>query len=112
NTTDHFSIAKIKVQETNEIYQEPDIVVKGYFSELLPGETYIFHGELVEHKRFGLQYDVTQYRRYLPDTEEGLIAYLSSDLFYGIGQKTASRIIDQLGESAISKIMNDPTVLD
>lgn len=112
NATDHFSIAKIKVDETNEDYEEPDIVVKGYFSELLPGETYIFNGELIEHKRYGLQYDVSEYRRYLPDTKEGLVAYLSSDLFYGVGVKTANRIIDHLGESAISKIMNDPTELD
>lgn len=112
NATEHFSIAKIKVLETNEDYDEPDIVVKGYFSELLPGEVYIFNGELVEHKRFGLQYDVKKYKRYLPDTKEGLVAYLSSDLFYGIGEKTALRIIDHLGETAISKIMNDPTELD
>ncbi|MBU5593549.1 ATP-dependent RecD-like DNA helicase [Amphibacillus sp. MSJ-3] len=112
NPTEHFSIAKIKVLETDEAYEEPDIVVKGYFSELLPGEVYLFNGDLVEHKRFGLQYDVKRYKRYLPDTKEGLVAYLSSDLFYGIGEKTALKIVDQLGETAITKVMNDPSELD
>jgi len=112
NPTEHFSIAKIKIIETNEAYEEEEIVAKGYFSELTLGETYIFYGELTDHKRFGLQYDVKHYKRYLPDTKEGLVAYLSSDLFYGIGEKTALRIIDHLGETAIDAIMDDPTVLD
>src|SRR5690625_7877348 len=79
NPTEHFSIAKIKIIETNEAYEEEEIVAKGYFSELTLGETYIFYGELTDHKRFGLQYDVKHYKRYLPDTKEGLVAYLSSD---------------------------------
>ena len=112
NPTEHFSIAKIKVLETTEDYDEEEIVAKGYFSELIQGEVYLFYGQLADHKRFGLQYDVTQFKRYLPDTKEGLISYLSSDLFYGIGQKTAMKIVDHLGETAIDAIMNDPTVLD
>ncbi|NMA90501.1 MAG: ATP-dependent RecD-like DNA helicase [Amphibacillus sp.] len=112
NPAEHFSIAKIKILETNEVYQEPEIVVKGYFSELQPGEAYLFYGKIVEHKRFGLQYDVSHFRRYLPDTKEGLVAYLSSDLFYGIGEKTALKIVDQLGETAIQNIMDNPAVLD
>ncbi|SEO34210.1 exodeoxyribonuclease V alpha subunit [Amphibacillus marinus] len=112
NEQEHFSIAKVKVLETNEPYQEPDLVVKGYFSELIAGETYVFQGEFVNHKRFGLQYEVHSYRRYVPDTMEGLIAYLSSNLFQGIGKKTADRIVTKLGETAISKILKDPGVLD
>lgn len=47
----------------------------------------------------------------MPDTEEGVITYLSSDLFYGIGKKTATRIIDHLGVDAISRILNDPSIV-
>lgn len=112
NQAEHFSIAKIKVLETTEAYDEQELVVKGYFSELHPGEAYVFKGEFVEHKKFGRQYQVNHYQRYLPGTKEGLIAYLSSDLFHGIGKKTAERIVDKLGETAVSKILNDASVLD
>ncbi|WP_067837206.1 SF1B family DNA helicase RecD2 [Amphibacillus sediminis] len=112
NQAEHFSIAKIKVLETNESFAEPELVVKGYFSELLPGEAYLFNGEFVEHKKFGLQYEVSHFKRYLPNTREGLIAYLSSDLFHGIGKRTATRIVDQLGEGAVSKILDQPDLLD
>ncbi|QTN01517.1 ATP-dependent RecD-like DNA helicase [Sediminibacillus dalangtanensis] len=112
NEEEHFSIARIKVLETNESFKEKDMVVKGYFSRLNEGETYVFYGTFEHHKKFGLQYEVNQFKRFVPETEDGLVAYLSSDLFYGIGKKTAQRIVKELGETAVSKILQDPGVLD
>ncbi|WP_117154585.1 ATP-dependent RecD-like DNA helicase [Paraliobacillus quinghaiensis] len=112
NHQEHFSIAKVKVLQTNESFSEKEVVIKGYFNQLNPGEPYVFKGNFIEHKKFGLQYQVESYQRYVPDTEEGLVAYLSSDLFYGIGKKTAKRIVKKLGETAVSKILKNPTVLD
>ena len=43
---------------------------------------------------------------------KGLLAYLSSELFKGIGKKTAEKIVETLGENAISKILNQPSLLD
>ncbi|MFC4404026.1 ATP-dependent RecD-like DNA helicase [Gracilibacillus xinjiangensis] len=111
NKNEHFSIAKIKVIETNQNLDEQEIVVKGYFRRLDPGETYEFYGRMVEHKRFGRQFQVDSYQRFLPESKEGVIAYLSSDLFPGIGKKTAERIVTTLGETALSQILNDKTVL-
>lgn len=111
NSAEHFSIAKIKVLETNEEIQEKEIVVKGYFVNLQEEKNYIFYGEMERHNKFGLQYQVTSYESDLPDTTEGLITYLSSDLFYGIGKKTAVKIVEQLGDQAITRILNNPDVL-
>ena len=111
NQEEQFSIAKIKILKTNEAFDETAIVVKGYFSQLQKEETYIFYGSLINHSKFGLQYDVEQYQTFIPDSKEGLIAYLSSDLFYGIGEKTAEKIVSHVGTNAISKIMKDRNVL-
>ncbi|MDC3413290.1 ATP-dependent RecD-like DNA helicase [Aquibacillus sp. 3ASR75-11] len=111
NRDEHFSIAKIKVLETNESLEENEIVVKGYFSSLDEGEIYLFNGRFEHHKRFGKQYHVEHYQRYIPETKDGLVSYLSSDLFYGIGKKTAQRIIHTLGENAIASILQDKDVL-
>ncbi|MBY7143295.1 ATP-dependent RecD-like DNA helicase [Virgibacillus sp. NKC19-3] len=111
NEEEHFSIAKIRIQDTNEDYNEKEIVAKGYFSNLQAQTDYYFYGDFERHPRFGLQYKVLSYKTYIPDTKDGLIAYLSSDLFYGIGKKTAKRIIKHLGENAITKILNDADVL-
>ncbi|TGB04216.1 ATP-dependent RecD-like DNA helicase [Halobacillus salinus] len=112
NESEHFSIASIRVKETNEDFHEKTLVIKGHFSPLEEGETYIFHGQFQKHKKFGEQYVVELYNRVLPETKEGLVHYLSSDLFHGIGKKTAERIIDHLGEQAVSKILEDRDVLD
>ncbi|WP_019377851.1 ATP-dependent RecD-like DNA helicase [Virgibacillus halodenitrificans] len=111
NEAEHFSIAKIKVIETNEAFKEKEIIAKGYFSNLQEQTAYLFYGLFENHPKFGLQYRVTSYKTYIPDTTEGLIAYLSSDLFYGIGKKTAGKIVQHLGENAVSKILNDRNVL-
>ncbi|MDI5789943.1 hypothetical protein PO124_20760 [Bacillus licheniformis] len=40
-----------------------------------------------------------------------MIQYLASDLFEGIGKKTAEEIVNKLGEGAINKILSDGAVL-
>ncbi|MFC7320976.1 ATP-dependent RecD-like DNA helicase [Halobacillus campisalis] len=110
--SEHFSIASINVTDTNEDFSEKSLVIKGYFPPLEEGESYVFHGEFQEHKKFGRQYQVDFYKRVMPETKDGLIVYLASDLFHGIGQKTAERIVDELGEQAISMILQNPDVLD
>jgi len=111
NEQENFSIAKIKVLDTNEDYREKDIVIKGHFSGLQETAAYFFYGRFERHAKFGLQYKVTSYQTYIPDTKDGLIAYLSSDLFHGIGKKTAEKIVRALGDNAISRILNDPDAL-
>lgn len=48
----------------------------------------------------------------MPQTKEGVVNYLSGDLFKGIGKKTAQSIVDELGENAINSILNNPSLLD
>jgi exodeoxyribonuclease V alpha subunit len=112
NEAEHFSIAKIKIHDTNEDYKEKEIVAKGYFTNLQEQTTYTFYGAFEKHAKFGLQYNVSSYQTFIPGTSNGLIDYLSSDLFYGVGEKTATRIVHALGERAIEKILNDPKVLN
>src|SRR5690625_2403141 len=80
NEADQFTIAKIKIHDTNEEYEEKEIVGKGYFANLQPGIIYQFFGSLDRHPSFGIQYKVDSYQTYVPKTTEGLIHYLSSDL--------------------------------
>ncbi|WP_082233744.1 SF1B family DNA helicase RecD2 [Halobacillus massiliensis] len=107
-----FSIALIQVTESSEDVEEKSIVIKGHFPPLEEGETYVFYGTLQNHKKFGRQYQVDFYQRVMPETKDGIIAYLSSDLFHGIGKKTAERIVEELGDQAVSMILNNADVLD
>src|SRR5690625_1119014 len=111
NVDEYFSIAKIKIHDTNESYTEKEIVGKGYFSNLQPGVVYQFFGHLDTHPKFGIQYQINAYQTFIPKTEEAIVAYLSSDLFYGIGKRTAESIVQKLGQNAIAKIIENPDVL-
>ncbi|MFD1018859.1 SF1B family DNA helicase RecD2 [Thalassobacillus hwangdonensis] len=111
NDEEHFSIASVRISETNETFGEKDVVIKGHFSPLEEGETYLFKGNVKTHPKFGQQYEVDFYQRMLPESKDGLVAYLSSDLFHGVGKKTAENIVGHLGEGAVSEILEDRSVL-
>lgn len=64
-----------------------------------------------ELSKYGYQLIVDSYNEVIPKTEKGLIAYLSSGLIYGIGEKTAERIVAQFGLNTLSVFDNTPELL-
>lgn len=106
-----YTVARIRVEETNEEPVEEEVIVTGYFPRLHEGDVYVFYGQFRQHPRFGRQYAAEQFRKQLPNTKEGVIHYLSSGLFKGIGKKTAAAIVEALGENAIAAILRDPDAL-
>ncbi len=68
--------------------------------------------KLLITRNLDVQYQVDQFRRDLPQTKQGIIQYLSSDRFPGIGEKTAELIVTTLGERAITRIVEDRSVLN
>lgn len=112
NEQNLYTVLRIRVEETNHDYDDKEAVITGYLPKINEEETYTFYGDFKEHPRFGLQLVATSFRKEMPQTKQGIISYLSSDLFKGIGLKTAENIVNALGEEAISKIMNQPSILD
>ena len=112
NATNMYSIVRVKIQETNLQYDDKEIIVVGYFPKLNEEELYRFTGVLKTHPKYGQQFQVETFVKEVPATEQGIIHYLSSDLFSGIGRKTAEMIVEKLGVDAIRKIMEDPYALD
>lgn len=112
NEQNLYSVLKIRVDETNMSYDEKEAVITGYFPKVHEQETYIFYGQMKEHPKFGPQFHAEHFRKELPQTKEGVISYLSGELFKGIGKKTAEKIVETLGENAISRILSQPSLLD
>ncbi|MBT2582381.1 ATP-dependent RecD-like DNA helicase [Planococcus sp. ISL-109] len=112
NPQNLFSIIKLKIQQTNSSYAEKEIIVSGYFPKLSIEEQYRFTGSVKNHPKYGVQFQAETFKKEVPETEQGVVHYLSSDLFNGIGRKTAETIVKKLGTNAIKKILEDPAALD
>ena len=87
------------------------VTIVGNFPRLDEGLSYQFFGYMKETK-YGEQFYVESYQRSDNFTKDGLISYLSSDKFYGIGLKLATSIVEELGLNAIDKIVENIEVLD
>ena len=111
-----YNVGLFKVSETNDKEMEPfikkTITFTGYFSELSPDEIYIMYGNLVYHDRYGYQYNVTNYEKYIPEGKDAVIEFLTSPLIKGCGEKTAIKIVEVLGDKAIEKIKDNINNLD
>lgn len=111
-----YIIGLFKVKDTNsddlKDFINKSITFTGYFHELNEEEKYTFYGEGVEHPKYGFQFSVTEYEKSKPEDKEGLVEFLSSDLFPGIGEKIAESIVDVLGLDALNKILEDPAILN
>ena len=110
-----YVIGLFKIKETDneelKMYINKIITFTGYFHELNLDDMYIFKGDVVEHPKYGLQFNVVEYERLKPADEDGLVAFLSSDLFKGIGEKLAKSIVDTLGKNVLDEILKDESCL-
>ncbi|AWD62081.1 hypothetical protein LWHH1689_0762 [Limosilactobacillus reuteri] len=107
-----FKVLIVSVEEANFDWHTPEITVTGSFGDLSDDQTYRFEGKIVEHPRYGQQFQASSYHVNRPTSKDGLIDFLSGKQFTGIGKKTAEKIVDKLGTDAINKIIADPHVLD
>ena len=110
-----YVIGLLKVRETNDDemqdYINKTITFTGYFADLKLDENYYMYGETMEHPKYGFQYQVKEYERVKPEGKDGVIEFLSSDLFPGIGSKMAKAIVETLGENALDRILNEEECL-
>ncbi len=112
NDENFYTVLRIRVTETDGNYEEKEAVVTGYFPAVHDQEAYIFKGHFKDHPRFGRQFIARTAQKEMPQTKQGIITYLSGELFKGIGKKTAETIVEMLGDQAISKIISDKSCLE
>lgn len=88
------------------------VTVSGYFPKLVSHKPYQFNGNLIKHPKYGWQFQVLSYESVRVQGKSSLVHYLSSDIFEGIGKKTAEKIVETLGDDAINVILKNRQSLD
>ncbi len=83
-----------------------DTTIKGVMPGITEGIFIEAHGDFIDDKNYGLQFDVTSYLEVLPEDSESIRKYLASGAVKGIGRVMADRIVDMFGDDTF-RIMDD-----
>lgn len=111
NNDNFYTVLKAEVIDTNEDFDD-EVTVTGFLPQIAEGDTYTFTGKIMLHAKYGKQLQAEKFEKDLPQSKDGIIHYLSSDLFKGVGKKTARTIVEILGEDALNIILDDKSSLD
>ena len=87
------------------------VTAVGVFPPVEEGEYLKMQGEHVVNNKFGEQFNVSECKIVQPDSVESIYRYLSSGLFYGVGEVTAKNIVNTFGARALEYIEKDPVKL-
>jgi len=99
-----FTVVRIKCGKQTE-------TAAGSFPAVHAGENVRLTGNWSEHPKFGKQFAVSACEVLAPKGESGLIAYLASGIFTGIGEKTAEKLVGVFGENLPKILDTDPAQL-
>ncbi|MDD3048539.1 MAG: ATP-dependent RecD-like DNA helicase [Bacilli bacterium] len=106
-----FMVGTFKVRDTEydvlQEYLNKTITFTGVFPDLREDSDYIFYGDVATHPKYGFQFKVENYEQIMPETKNGMISFLSSGIFPGVGLKTATNIVEKLGDNALDLILDN-----
>jgi len=83
----------------------------GKAGELEVGARVALEGEWKSHPKHGPQFHFRALHPLPPVGREGVVRYLASKNFRGVGPKLAERIVAELGPEALQRIDKDPEIL-
>ena len=95
-----------------ELETEDDVVVcKGVLPFLQIGEHISALGSWVHHEIYGEQFSVYSFEKEIPKDPVDIEIFLASGLISGVGNATASSIVEKFGEDTYNVILNEPEKL-
>ncbi|MDE7042976.1 MAG: ATP-dependent RecD-like DNA helicase, partial [Oscillospiraceae bacterium] len=65
-------------------------------------------GTWINDSKYGLRFEVEQWKEILPSTVQGIRAYLSSGSLKCIGEKTADAIVERFGDRSLEVLEHEP----
>ena len=114
NDGNSYLIGLFKVKEASsnlDKFINKTITITGYLPDMNEIDTYILEGEVVFHEKYGEQFVVNNLERVMPKEKDSIVSVLSSDMFKGIGVKTAEAIVAMFHEDTFDVILNNPNNL-
>jgi len=101
----NFSIVRVRLRSAVEAFAAGDeLIVTGNFPELETDGLYEFTGQLVEHAKYGRQFQAVSVLKSLPKEKENIIRYVKNLKVKGIGQRTIEQLYDFFGSDFLQII--------
>lgn len=94
--------------DSPSMFRSARLTAVGPMDNPLVGQRVALHGEWRPHPTHGRQFAFDGFEALRPIDAEGVVRYLASSAFPGVGQKTAQRIVDALGAGALEIVRTDP----
>jgi len=105
NKENGYTIARVRTKD------EPGVIsIVGILGELSAGATLDLNGVWTVHPKFGRQFEVKTFEQARPATENGVIKFLQSSI-KGVGEKTATRLVEKFGIEVLDILDDDPDKL-
>ncbi|MFT4541046.1 MAG: exodeoxyribonuclease V alpha subunit [Planctomycetota bacterium] len=101
----------IRIPGTASLFGNDRISVVGRIPDPIEGQRLRLCGTWSEHKSHGTQFEFEEFEQLPPLDREGLVRYLSSKTFTGIGETIAKRIVEELGAKTLEVIRDQPESL-
>lgn len=98
-----YGVFKVSVKGTRE-----QTVMVGNLFDVNEGDFLEITGDDFNHPTYGHQIKVTAYKSIPPEDREGVIKYLSSGRFRGLGKRTAEKIVNKFGDKTFEILQDNP----
>ena len=122
---DNFQLIRAKIKITKKIFysektgfgvfkaqncegSKDSFIIVGNLIDIKKNDFLQVEGRIVQHPRFGQQIQVEKFSFIKPLDRMGIIKYLHSGRFKGVGKKIAQKIVDQFGEDTLDILENNP----
>ena len=101
-----YKVGLFRVLETDDedIGVNKTITFTGYFGLLNKEDMYMFHGDVIYHDRYGMQFNVREYEKVVPEGKDAIIDFLTSSFVKGCGEVLARKIYKTFGDETLAKI--------
>lgn len=105
---DNYYVGLIRIKEADEdIPLDKMYTFTGFMQGVNIEDNLKMIGKFITHEKYGNQFAMDTYEVMLPSEKDGIVSFLSSDMFPGIGEGKAQKIYDKLGIDTINIILND-----
>ena len=101
NDENGYAVLKVTQDDTTQA------TLVGCIPYVFPGELITAFGEWENDRVHGMQFKVSFFQQEMPYSENAIYRFLSSGMFKGIGQATATLIVNRFGSRALNVIANE-----